>query len=84
MSNKLYIGGLPWATDDQGLQELFSSYGEVTSARVVTDRETGRSRGFGFVEFSDEESAKAALEAMDGSDVGGRTINVDFARPQEN
>lgn len=81
MSNKLFIGSLPWAIDDQGLQELFSAYGEVVSARVITDRESGRSRGFGFVEYNDEASAQAALNAMNGAEVQGRTITVDFARP---
>lgn len=82
MDNKLFVGSLPWSVDDQALNELFASYGEITSARVITDRETGRSRGFGFVEFADEASARAALDAMDGSMVEGRTIAVSIARPK--
>ena len=83
MSNKLFVGSLPWSVDDQGLQELFASHGEIVSARVVTDRESGRSRGFGFVEYNDEATAQTALEAMNGAEVEGRTISVDFARPQQ-
>ncbi len=84
MSNKLFVGSLPWSVDDQGLQELFAAHGEVVSARVITDRETGRSRGFGFVEYNDEASAQAALDAMNGAEIEGRTISVDFARPAQN
>lgn len=80
--NKLFIGSLPWAIDDAALGELFAEFGEVVSARVVTERETGRSRGFGFVEYADEAAAKAALDAMNGADVQGRSISVDFARPK--
>jgi len=83
MKNKLFVGSLPWAIDDAALGELFAQYGEGTSARVVTDRETGKSRGFGFVEFADEAQAQAALEAMDGAEVEGRAIAVSFARPRE-
>lgn len=83
MENKLFVGSLPWSIDDQALEELFASYGEVTSARVVTDRESGRSRGFGFVEFANAEDAQKAIEALDQSEVEGRTINVSVARPKE-
>lgn len=79
MSKKLYVGGLPWTTDNEALQDLFSEYGEVVEAKVITDRETGRSRGFGFVTFSTEEAAKKSLE-LNGKDYGGRTIRVDSAR----
>ncbi len=83
MQNKLFVGSLPWAVDDQQLNDLFASYGEIVSARVVTDRDTGRSRGFGFVEFADDASAQAAIDAMDGADVEGRNITVSVARPKE-
>lgn len=83
MQNKLFVGSLPWATDDAQLQELFSQYGEVTSARVMTDKFTGRSRGFGFVEFANEADAQKAVDALDGSTLGGRQIVVNVARPRE-
>lgn len=83
MENKLFVGNLPWSVDDAALETLFAAHGEVTSARVVTDRETGRSRGFGFVEFANEEDAKKAIEALDQSEVDGRAINVSVARPKE-
>ena len=83
MENKLFVGSLPWAVDDAQLGELFAQHGEVTSARVVTDRDSGRSRGFGFVEFANDEQAKAAVEAMDGATVEGRTIAVSIARPKQ-
>lgn len=81
MQNKLFVGNLSWNTDDQALQDAFTPYGEITSAHVVTDRESGRSRGFGFVEFADDAAAKAACEALEGSDLDGRTIHVSVARP---
>jgi RNA recognition motif-containing protein len=83
MQNKLFVGSLPWGVDDQQLNDLFAQYGEIASARVVTDRDTGRSRGFGFVEFADDASAQAAIDAMDGADVEGRNITVSVARPKE-
>lgn len=83
MASKLYVGGLPYATTDQELQDLFAAHGTVTSANVITDRETGRSKGFGFVEFESAEEAQAAIKALDGSDLGGRKIVVNEARPRE-
>ncbi len=83
MNNKLFIGSLPWSINDESLAELFSPHGEILSARVVTDRESGRSRGFGFVEFANEEDAQKAIDALDQADVEGRTINVSVARPKE-
>jgi RNA recognition motif-containing protein len=80
MSKKLFVGGLAWATTDQGLQEAFEAYGEVLEAKVITDRETGRSRGFGFVTFADAQSADDAIAAMDGRELDGRTVNVNEAR----
>ncbi len=82
MLNKLFVGSLPWSVDDAQLGELFAAHGEVTSARVITDRDTGRSRGFGFVEYADEATANAAMEAMDGQMVEGRAITVSIARPK--
>lgn len=80
--NKLFIGSLPWSISSEALSELFSQYGEITDAVVISDRETGRSKGFGFVTFSSEESANAALE-MDGREVEGRAIIVNIAKPRE-
>ena len=80
MPKKLFVGGLAWATQDEGLRQAFEAFGTVTDAKVITDRESGRSRGFGFVSFEDDEAAKQAREAMDGSQLDGRTIRVDEAR----
>ena len=83
MSQNLFIGSLAYATTDDSLKAFFEEIGEVTSARVVTDRETGRSRGFGFVEFADEANNQKAIDALDGKEVDGRAINVTVARPRE-
>ena len=80
MGNKLFVGGLAWATSDDGLRDAFAKFGEVTEAKVITDRETGRSRGFGFVTFTDDASAAEAVTALDGSDLDGRTIRVNEAQ----
>ena len=77
-SNKIFVGGLAWATDDQGLMAAFESFGTVTEAKVITDRMTGRSRGFGFVTFETVEAATEAL-SFDGQMLDGRTIRVDKA-----
>ncbi|NQT18644.1 MAG: RNA-binding protein [Planctomycetes bacterium] len=79
---KIYVGNLSYGTGDAELQALFSEFGEVTSAQAVVDRDTGRSRGFGFVEMPDQEEAKAAIEGLNNKDVDGRTINVNEARPK--
>jgi heterogeneous nuclear ribonucleoprotein A1/A3 len=79
MSNKLFVGGLSWNTDDRLLQEAFAPHGTIVEARVITDRDTGRSRGFGFVTFEDPASAQAALEAMNGKELDGRSLRVDLA-----
>ncbi|MGB8224998.1 MAG: RNA-binding protein [Polyangiales bacterium] len=79
MSKKLFVGGLSWNTTNSELQEAFEACGAVTEAKVVTDRETGRSRGFGFVTFEDEQSATRAVSELDGSTLDGRTIRVDKA-----
>jgi RNA recognition motif-containing protein len=81
-SKKLYVGGLPYAISDGQLEEIFSAHGTVESARVITDRMTGRSKGFGFVEMSTQEEAEAAMETLNGTDLEGRTITVNEARPR--
>ena len=78
---KLYVGNLNYKTQTEDLQSLFAQYGEVVSANVVTDRETGRSRGFGFVEMETEEAAKEAIEKMNGREVNQRNLKVDEANP---
>jgi RNA recognition motif-containing protein len=81
---KLFVGGLPFATTDDELKEAFAAHGAVASATVVRDRDSGRSKGFGFVEFESDDEGKAAQSALNGSELGGRTITVDAARPKEN
>lgn len=81
---KLFVGGLPFTTTDDELKELFAAHGTVASATVVRDRDSGRSKGFGFVEYENDEEGKAAQTALSGSEFGGRTITVDLARPKEN
>ncbi len=83
MATRLYVGGLPWATTDDELSQMFAAHGTVESAKVVTDRETGRSRGFGFVEMSSDEEAEAAIKALNDTELGGRKIVVNHARPLE-
>jgi len=80
MSKKLFVGGLSWDTDDHGLRTAFEQYGEVTEAKVISDRDTGRSRGFGFVTFADGGSADNAIEQMNGATLDGRTLNVNEAQ----
>ncbi len=82
MSNKLYVGNLPYSVTDADLADRFGEFGTVTSASVVIDRETGRSRGFGFVEMSTQDEAEAAMRGMNGAQMGGRTLKVDLARPR--
>lgn len=82
MSKKLYIGNLPWSIDDEGLKEAFAAYGTIEDSFVMKDRYSGRSKGFGFVTFSSEEEAAAAVEAMNGKELDGRALTVDFARPK--
>ncbi|XP_057514284.1 glycine-rich RNA-binding protein 4, mitochondrial-like [Actinidia eriantha] len=78
-SSKLFIGGISYGTDDQSLRDAFSGFGDVVDAKVITDRETGRSRGFGFVSFASDESASSAMSAMDGQPLNGRNIHVSYA-----
>jgi cold-inducible RNA-binding protein len=79
--NKLYVGNLSYSTTDAQLSELFGQAGSVVSASVIIDKRTGRSKGFGFVEFDSAESAKKAIDMFNGKDVGGRSITVNEARP---
>ncbi len=83
MGTKLYVGGLPYSTTEQQLSELFSQQGSVTSAKVISDKFTGQSRGFGFVEMATGEEAQKAITALNGTQMDGRTITVNEARPQE-
>ena len=80
MAKKLFVGGLSWDTTDDGLRQAFASYGEITEAKVITDRDTGRSRGFGFVTFAQDEAAKTAISKMDGTNLDGKTIKVNEAQ----
>lgn len=81
MSKSIYVGNLPWNTTEDELERLFSEYGEVLSVKLISDRETGRSKGFGFIEMGDD-VAKIAIEALDNQEFGGRTLRVNEARPQ--
>ena len=80
MSKKLFVGGLSWNTDDHGLRAAFEQHGEVEDAKVITDRDTGRSRGFGFVTFSEAADGANAIEQMNGAELDGRTLNVNEAQ----
>jgi len=80
MAKKLFVGGLSWDTTDDGLRQAFASYGEITEAKVITDRDTGRSRGFGFVTFARDEDAKTAISKVDGTSLDGKTIKVNEAQ----
>lgn len=78
----IYVGNLPYGMDDATLEALFSEHGEVSSAQVVMDRDTGRSRGFGFVEMADDTAAQTAIDATNGTEIDGRALNVNQARPK--
>ena len=80
----IFVSNLSFNVQDEDLREFFTSYGEVTSAKIINDRETGRSRGFGFVEMSDDEASKKSIAELDGASVDGRTIKVSEAKPKEN
>ncbi|GHV53546.1 RNA-binding protein [Deltaproteobacteria bacterium] len=82
MSKSLYVGNLPWSATEEEINELFAAHGTVLSVKLVTDRETGRARGFGFVEMEDD-GANAAIEALNSASFGGRTLRVNEARPKE-
>jgi RNA recognition motif-containing protein len=83
MSKKLFVGSLSWDTNDEGLRNAFAEYGEIEEAVVISDRDTGRSRGFGFVTFEDDEAADKAIAALNGTELDGRTIRVDVAQAKE-
>lgn len=83
MGSKIYVGGLPYSASEQQLSDLFTDHGSVASARIITDKFTGRSRGFGFVEMTTDDEAKTAIEALNGTQMDGRTLTVNEARPQE-
>lgn len=83
MSKKIYVGNLPFNTTSESLSEVFSRFGTVDSSKIIIDRETGRSKGFGFVEMSDDNAAESAITQLHGSDFGGRSLTVNEARPQE-
>jgi cold-inducible RNA-binding protein len=82
MAFKLFVGGLPFSTTQEELETAFAEFGSVTSAMIITDRETGRSKGFGFVEYETAEEGNAAVNALNGKEFGGRTITVNEARPK--
>ena len=84
MSTKLFVGSLSYSVNDDQLRDAFAQAGTVVSAKVIVDRETGRSKGFGFVEMSSEDEAKAAMDMMNGKEIEGRAVSVSEARPQEN
>ncbi len=83
MGNKLYVGNLPYSVRDNDLEQAFGQFGQVVSARVMMERDTGRSKGFGFVEMASQEEATAAIEGMNGQALGGRNVVVNEARPME-
>ncbi len=84
MAKKLFVGNLPHAVTDSQLKNLFEEHGAVASARVIMDRDSGRSKGFGFVEYDDDAAAQSAIRAMNGKEVDGRPLTVNEARPREN
>lgn len=83
MSQKIYVGNLPYSASDADLQQNFSAFGDVVSATVMTDRDTGRSKGFGFVEMGNPAQAQAAIEGLNGQSVSGRALVVNLARPRD-
>ena len=83
MKNRLYVGNLPFSIQEDSLSEVFSEGGPVSSVRIITDPATGRSKGFGFVDMETEESASQAIETMNGKEIEGRTLRVDYARERE-
>lgn len=83
MKNKLFVGGLPYSATERELEELFAQAGTVNSVKIIIDRDTGRSKGFGFIEMATEDEAQAAIKQFDGYELDGRTLAVNVARPQE-
>ncbi|MBN1915667.1 RNA-binding protein [Candidatus Dojkabacteria bacterium] len=84
MNNKLFVGGIAWATTEEGLKELFGQVGNVVEVKIIVDRMTGKSRGFGFVTMETEEEAEKAIKEFNGKDLDGRALVVNAAKPQEN
>ena len=80
---KIFVGSLPYKVEEADLQELFAAYGEVSSVKIITDRETGRSKGFGFIEMADDESGQKAIDGLNGTEIGGRTIAVSQAEERK-
>jgi RNA recognition motif-containing protein len=83
MAKRLFVGGLPWTTTEDELKTLFAAHGAVASVKIITDKYSGRSKGFGFVEFETDEQGDAAVKALNGTELGGRKIVVNEARPME-
>jgi cold-inducible RNA-binding protein len=83
MGKKIYVGNLPFTATSESLSEVFSKFGEVSSSKIITDRDTGRSKGFGFVEMNDSAAADSAISQLNGSDLAGRALTVNEARPME-
>jgi cold-inducible RNA-binding protein len=83
VGKKIYVGNLPFTATNESLSEVFGQFGTVDSSKIITDRDTGRSKGFGFVEMSDSSAADSAIEKLNGSDMGGRALTVNEARPME-
>ncbi len=83
MAKRIYVGGLPYTASEQDLQNLFGAHGTVTSASVITDQYTGQAKGFGFVEMATDSEAEKAIRAVNGTSMGGRTLNVNEAKPRE-
>ena len=83
MAKNLFVGSLPWSVNDEQLAQIFAEAGTVDSARVITERDTGRSKGFGFVEMATDEEAKKAIDTLNGKEIEGRAITVNEARPRE-
>lgn len=78
----IYVGNISYSSSEEDLKELFGQFGEVESVKIITDRETGRSKGFGFVEMTDDEAGKQAIEEINGKEIGGRNLKVNMARPR--
>lgn len=83
MGKKIYVGNLPFSATSESLSEVFGQFGKVDSSKIITDRDTGRSKGFGFVEMSDSAEADSAIAKLNGADMGGRSLTVNEARPME-
>jgi RNA recognition motif-containing protein len=84
MAKNIYVGNLPYSTTDEELEGIFTPFGTVNSSRIITDRYTGRSKGFGFVEMESDEEAEKAINELNGTEVGGRVVKIDEAKPRRN